>query len=202
MTGASSFKRTSNPGMPYTLAEGRIQLKNEEVSYDDALITALIKASGEMAENKTNRAFMQSTWQWTGIDFPPSDCNGFFKLEPGPLVSVTSIKYYPVDSEVLTTLDPSEYQVDTSSVPGRVRFLNSLPDVDDRYDAVQIVFVAGYGAVDSTEAAQQAALPPSVVAWMKLQLGQLYKFRELHVQGQPLYSITTFSDGLIYPYIL
>jgi uncharacterized phiE125 gp8 family phage protein len=206
MTIASSYKRTTSPGMPYTLAEARVQLKNEDLSADDALVNALVKASGEIAENKTGRAFMQSTWLFTCDDFPPSDCYGYFKLMHGPLVSVTSVKYYPADgSAQVTMVDGTDYEVDTRSIPGRIRFLNNLPSVDDRFDALEIVFVAGYGASGNNEATQQSALAaaaPDVIAWMKLQLTTLYEFRQLYVPGQSLGNIKTFADTLIYPYII
>jgi uncharacterized phiE125 gp8 family phage protein len=189
--------------MPFPLADARVHLKNEEESYDDALITALVKAAGELAENKTGRAFMRSTWLWTGVNFPCADRDGFFRLYPGPLVSVASIKYYPSDGGTqVTMVAGTDYEVDSRSTPGRIRFLESLPGVDDRFDAVEIVFTAGYGAVDATESAQQAALPPDVVAWMKLQLTNLYEYRQTIIQGQPVYHLNTFADNLIYPYII
>lgn len=193
--------------MPFTLSEARAQLKNEEETYDDALVTVLIKASLELAENKTNRAFMQSTWEWTGEDFPPSDCNGFFKLMPGPLVSVTSIKYYPSDGgDQVTMTAGTDYEVDNRNIPGRIRFLENLPGVDDRFDAVEIVFVAGLTTADPTSTElQQAKLgaeAPDVVAWMKLQLATLYEFRQVLMQGQSVANISTYTDNLIYPYII
>jgi uncharacterized phiE125 gp8 family phage protein len=190
--------------MPFQLVDARVHLQNEEESYDDALIIALVKASGEIAENKTNRAFMQSTWLWTGENFPEVDCNGFFKLMPGPLVSVTSIKYYPADGGAQQTIDAEDYEVDSRSVPGRVRFVSGFdfPDLDDRFDAVEIVYVVGYGASGANEAAQQSALPPDVVSWMKLQLGNLYKHRETIVEGKSIAHLNTFVDNLIYPYLL
>jgi uncharacterized phiE125 gp8 family phage protein len=206
----SSFKRTSAAGMPFSLENARIQLKNEEENYDDALITALVKAAGELAENKTNRAFMQSTWLWTGFDFPCADYTGFFKLYPGPLVGVTSVKYYAKDEDTQTTMTVgTDYEVDTRSMPGRIRFLGSLPSVEDRFDAVEIVFTAGYGTVIGEEETaedfivrQQAALPPDAVAWMKMQLTNLYEFRQTIIQGQTISHLNTFADNLIYPYII
>lgn len=188
--------------MPFSIGDAREHLQNEEETYDDALITLLVKASGEIAENKTNRAFMQSTWLWTGEYFPAGDCNGFVKLEPGPLVSVTSVKYWPADGAQVTMVAGTDYEVDARSVPGRIRFLESLPALADRFDAVEIVFVSGYGAVDANENAQQSALPPDVVAWMKLQLGTLYKHRETIVEGKTVAHLNTFVDNLIYPYLL
>lgn len=196
--------------MPFPLADARVHLKNEEESYDDALITALVKAAGELAENKTGRAFMQSTWLWTGINFPCADRDGFFRLYPGPLVSVASIKYYPSDGGAqITMVAGTDYEVDSRSTPGRVRFLESLPGVDDRFDAVEIVFTAGYATAQGVGESdadfltrQQAAIPPDVVAWMKLQLTNLYEHRQTIVQGQPIYHLNTFTDSLIYPYII
>jgi uncharacterized phiE125 gp8 family phage protein len=200
---ASSYKRTSAPGLPFTVADARYQLKNEEENYDDTLIESLAKAAGELAENKTGRAFMQSTWKFLADDFPCSDRYGFVTLRPGPLVSVTSIKYYPADGGAQVTMAAgTDYEVDTNNTPGRVRFLESLPGVAERYDAVEIIFVAGYGAAAAEVTAQQAAIPPDVVAWMKLQMTTLYEYRQLYLNGQSLANINTFADSLIYPYII
>jgi uncharacterized phiE125 gp8 family phage protein len=180
-------------------------LQNEEEIYDDSLIVALVKASGEIAENKTNRAFMQSTWLFTSNAFPETDCDGWFKLKGqlrGPLVSVTSIKYYPSDGGAQVTMPTDDYEVDNRHVPGRIRFIEALPSIDDRFDAVEIVFVLGSGIAGADESAQQAALPPDAVSWMKLQLGTLYKHRETIVEGKTVAHLTTFIDNLIYPYIL
>jgi uncharacterized phiE125 gp8 family phage protein len=199
-------KRTSSLLMPYTRADARVQLKNEEDSFDDSLIDALVKASAELAENKTNRSFMQATYEWKGQFFPACDIEGYVTLRPGPLVGVTSVKYYADGSASQTTMTPgTDYEVDTNSTPGRIRFLNSLPDVDDRTDAVEIIFVSGYGAAAANEATQQTALAnavPGVVAWMKIQLATLYKHREAIVAGQSVAHLNTFVDNLIYPYIL
>jgi uncharacterized phiE125 gp8 family phage protein len=206
---ASSFKRTTAPGAPFTLADARFQLKNEDESYDDDLVTALSKAAGELAENKTGRAFMQQTWKWIGEDFPCGDRFGFFTLRPGPLVSVSSVKYYPDGGgDQITMVAGTDYEVDTNSTPGRIRFLESLPGVEDQWNAVEIIFVAGYADAqgeEETDAAflirQQAALPPQAVAWMKLQLATLYAVRQQIVSGQ-VTNVQTYTDSLIYPYII
>jgi len=200
----SSFKRTVNPGLPYTLAEARAQLKNEEETYDDALVTTLIKASNRMAEQRTGCAFMQSTWECVLSEWS-HDCNDVFKLYPGPLVKVSSIQYYPSGGGAITTLATSKYRVHTNPVPGYIEYIDDLPDVDDRQDAVKITFVAGYGADGDNEATQQTALAaavPDVIDWMKVQLATLYSYREALVAGKSVANISTFMDMMIYPYII
>lgn len=202
----SSYTRTSAPGAPFPVAEGRVQLKNEEESFDDALITALIKAAGEMAEKRTGRAFMQSTWTCKLSDWK-YDCNDLFHLYPAPLVSVTSIQYYRASDNTIQTLSTDDYRVHTSTEgPGFIEYLDDLPDLYDRVDAIVITFVAGYGASGANTEAQQAALPPDVVAWMKLQLATLYEYRSVYEKagsgGLGLANIQTYADTLIYPYII
>lgn len=191
--------------MPFSLEDAREQLKNEEESSDDALITALVLAAGDLAEDKTNRAFMQSTWRFIAEDFPEANKLGFVVLRPGPLVSVSSVKYYPsAGGARVTMVEGTDYEVDTNNTPGRIRFLNSLPAVADRYDAVEIIFVAGYGSSGDSEEEQQAALAdecPKAIAWMKLQLGTLYAVRQEILAGQ-VTNVRTFTDSLIYPYII
>lgn len=200
----SSFKRTVAPGLPFTVASGRMQMKNEDENYDDSLIELLIAAAAQMAEARTGRAFMQSTWVWKGNNWQ-YDSNDIFKLYPGPLVSISQIQYYPADGGAIQTLNTSLYRAHTSPVPGYVEFLDDLPDVDDRADAVQITFVAGYGANGNTAAQQQTALEdeiPDVLNWMKMQMTTLYEYRQTLLNGGQVANISTFADSLIYPYVI
>jgi uncharacterized phiE125 gp8 family phage protein len=193
-----SYRRTVEPNAMITLIEAKLQAKVDSTS-DDTLITSLIKAAGNIAENKTGRAFMQSTWLMTSSDWPETDYNGFFKMYPGPLVSVTSVKCYT--SNTLTTMATTDYQVDTNSIPGRIKILNSV-SVDDRPDAVQITFKAGYGIDGDDVSTQQTSIPEDVKAWVKLNMTTLYEFRQLYSAGIQLANIDTLADSLIYPYII
>ena len=92
---------------------------------------------------------------------------GNIPLRRTPLVSVSSVQYYAPDEDTLTTLDPSEYRVITTTEPGRIELVDSPPDNDCRGDAVQIEFVAGVSA--NTSATQKHAI--------KLLVAHLYEQR-------------------------
>jgi uncharacterized phiE125 gp8 family phage protein len=197
-TAIINYNRTVPPEAMIGISEAKGHLKQDS-SYEDTQIIAMIKAAGQMAENKTSRAFMQSTWLMTTSDWPDTDLNGFFKLMPAPLISITTVKYYI--NNVLTTLSSTLYQVDQYAIPGRVKIL-APPSVDDRPDAIQITFLAGYGASGDDVTTQQQAVPDDVKAWVKLNMATLYEYRQTIIPGQLQGNISTFADGLIYPYIL
>jgi hypothetical protein len=73
-------------------------------------------------------------------------------LDRSPLISVSSVKYYPASGGAQVTLTQgTDYAVSTVATPGRITpAVNaSWPALAARPDAVQIVFVAGYGAAET-----------------------------------------------------
>ena len=83
------------------------------------------------------------------------------ELYRSPAQSVTSIKYYDADG-VLQTWDSSNYILDKSAVPSVITTAPdiSYPDTQNRSQAVQIEYVAGYGDTgdDVPAAIRQAIL--------------------------------------------
>lgn len=111
-----------------------------------------IHAARRHVENLTGRALTLQTWVLTAEDWHHIyDCRDArtIELRRTPLVSVTSVKYYDAATGVLTTWDSANYHVLTGFSPGRIvrDADSSWPNVDDRPDAVQITFVAGYAEV-------------------------------------------------------
>lgn len=82
-----------------------------------------------------------------------------------PLVSVTSIKYYPPNTESQTTISASDYRVITTTEPGIIQFKESPPSVEDRPDAIEIVFVAGYADSCNTPPGLKHAQKMLVAHW-------------------------------------
>jgi uncharacterized phiE125 gp8 family phage protein len=180
-----------------TLAEAKAQVKMEDDTVDDTLIEAALKAADQLAQDKTGRAFMQSTWEYVADSW---DCNYEIKLWPAPLVEVVSVKYYD-ETNTEQTLSTSDYQVDSRSKPGRV-LLKTTPSLYDRFDAITIEFVAGYGVADAEAEAQRALVPDPIKSWVKLNIATLYENRQLYSDTVNLANILTYSDQLIFPYIL
>lgn len=175
-----------------TLAKQHLRV---DFSDDDAYITALITAAREFAEKRTNRAFFNQTWKMTMDYFPVWQVKTAFtpdqrKVWPyaawswdqltiafphARLVSVTNISYLdPSGTKVV--LDPSTYNVDASSTPGRVAPTQGSvwPIVDNyRPGSVEIDFVAGSYGDGVTSSA-----PASIQQAILLLIGHWYTNRE------------------------
>jgi uncharacterized phiE125 gp8 family phage protein len=193
----TSYRLSAAPSYTtLSLAEAKAQLRVDGDD-EDLLIQSLMKAVDQIAENKTNRAFMQAGYTMY------SDCwQVDFTLWPAPLVEVVSVEYYDRDN-VLTTLDADNYIVYSDFVPGilSMKSTATLPNLYDRKDAIIITYTSGYGSSGSAEGAQRSAVPESVRSWIKLNLSTLYEHRQLFTEGS-MGNIHTYADSLIYPYIL
>jgi hypothetical protein len=166
---------------PINLAEAKAFLAEVGTS-NDALITSLITAARQAAEEYTRRKFISTTitmhldrfpfsydnqW-WDGVrDGSIRELHGNgsqIALPFAPIVSVTSIKTFaPDDTE--TVFDASSYRVDTNGYitlkDGRV-----WPSNLRERDAIQIVYVAGYGATaSSVPEAVKLGIKSIVSAW-------------------------------------
>jgi uncharacterized phiE125 gp8 family phage protein len=151
---------------PVTLVEARQHLRIDDNVQDDVL-SRLISAARRRAEVHTRRALITQTWDLV-LDFFPV-CE--IQIPRPPLQSVTTVKYIDT-SGVQQTLDPLLYTVDTRTEPGRVTpaYGESWPSVRDQYNAVEVRFVAGFGAA--------TAVPEDIKAAILLMVGHLYEHRE------------------------
>lgn len=162
-----SYTLTAAPAIePVTLGEVLGYLRADS-GPEDALLETLVGAARSYVETLTGRALIEQTWTLRADNWEcdPSADEGRWGLASGgyygqgsftgrvvtldrtPLASVTSVKYYPAGGGAQATMSAADYTVDTSSEPGRI-VLNesaSWPSLASRPDAVEIVFVAGYG---------------------------------------------------------
>lgn len=137
---------------------------------DDGYIDSLIDAAADWCQEYTRRQFIQATFDLRMDLFP----SGRSIVPPrGPLISVSSITYFNTQN-VLTTLPADNYEVipgerdqgEITLLPGK-----SWPATSDRYRALTVRHVAGYGAApgDIPTCARQAIL---------LHVGTHYETRE------------------------
>jgi uncharacterized phiE125 gp8 family phage protein len=113
-----------------------------ESNDDDELLTTLITEARETVEGWLERALVTQTWTlW--LDALPFE----IELRKPPIQTVNSIKYIDVNDGSLQTVDPSVYQVDIQTEPGRVRpaYLQIWPIYRSIPNCIQVEFVAGYG---------------------------------------------------------
>ena len=120
---------------------------------DEAQLKVLGIAARQRVEDLTGRALTEQSWVLQAPDWHHLyDCRDARTIyfDRTPLVSIDSVQYFDAVTETLTTWDAANYHVLTGFEPGRlVRDADSSwPDVDDRPDAVQITFTAGYDDPD------------------------------------------------------
>jgi uncharacterized phiE125 gp8 family phage protein len=141
-------------------------------SDDLALIESLIAVAREYVDSVTGRVSSVSGWRLTAsawADLFGSSQTDVFSLHRTPLVSVESISYYAPDAATLTVLSASNYRAITTTEPGLIQIHGDLPDLDDRPDAIQIEFTAGYS---------DPSLAPAVLRHaIKMVVSHLYENR-------------------------
>jgi uncharacterized phiE125 gp8 family phage protein len=84
-------------------------------------------------------------------------------------VSVTSVKYLDGDGVEQTLTATTDYVVETAEFVGRIRpaYDKDWPDTRDDFNAVRVVFVAGFGAASTN-------IPEPIRAALLLKIGALY----------------------------
>lgn len=160
---------------PVTRTEAKLYARID-ISTDDTLVDALIKAAREEVEAYTGRAYVQRTYR---ADIPYFSDE--IQLPHKPIIAISSVKYYSNASpSVLTTLAATNYELTRDTV---IRAYGATwPAVDTRAAPVQITYTAGYPTTSSPQSAA-SDVPVAVKQAMHLIIGDLYENRE----GQVLY---------------
>lgn len=160
--------------LPVALSDAKQHLR-VDVSDDDALITATIKAAAAYVENYTGRVLVETVFAKNYTHFP---CE--ISLKRHPVISVDSLKY--LNSEgVETTLSSSEYQIFLTSDTALIK-----PAYDkkwplyrcNQYDSVVVEFTSGYDDIGN--------IPSDLRHALLLILGHWYENRESVVIGSNL----------------
>jgi uncharacterized phiE125 gp8 family phage protein len=155
---------------PLTLTEAKLHLRVDHTT-DDDLITSLIVAARQYAENYTQRCFITQTWDLKLDAFPVGD----ILLVKPPVASVTSITYVDTDGTT-QTLSSALYRTDLPTGPwaqrGRIEpaYGESWPSTRALSNAVTVRCVHGYGLAVS--------VPDPIKAALKLLIGHWYENRE------------------------
>jgi len=138
-------------------AHSRVDLADE-----DGWIRDAISAARRLCETFTKRAFVTQTLRLSLDQMPAWE----FYLPRPPLVSVTTIKYQD-SSNVQQTISGSAYTVDTYSEPGRITpaYNTSWPTGIVHTNAIEVIYVAGYGAASAVPASIKQAIKMTVESW-------------------------------------
>lgn len=161
-----------------TLDQLNLHVKIDSADDQEHLI-GLIGVARELVDSITGRISMTSTWTLTAATWCDllERSKDTAKIYRTPLVSVQSVKYYPADGGAQATMAPGDYRTITGYEPGMIQFKNDLPALDDRPDAIQIEFTAGYTHSDMTPAVHKHA--------QKVIVADMYEQRASIAYGQP-----------------
>lgn len=182
---------TAPAAEPLSTAEAKAFLR-VDVSDDDTLITALVKAAREIIESWTGRAFISQTWDLYLDRFP-----WCIELRKAPVTAVTSIQY--VDpAGTLQTLSPALYQVDLKSTPARIIpvYGQMWPVTRTQLNAVTVRFVAG--SADANDLAS-AAQGPSMLQALRYLVKHFYDNRDTVVTGTIVTEVPKTLEWLVLP---
>lgn len=168
------------------LASAKAHLR-VDVADDDTLITALIGAATQAAEQITGRALMAQTWELTLDAFPSA-----LELTRVPVQSITSLTYVN-SAGTATVLSNTLYALDNADDFGWAYvvpvYAGAWPVTRDEINAVKLRYVAGYP--------DAASVPESIKAWIKLQVGAMYENRESEVIEKGAAITLGFADRLL-----
>lgn len=182
---------------------------------DDQLITGLIESVRDIVEQRHDLAIMNQTWRLSLDAFPYEDENipdghyigadvprtqKFIKLPRPPLASVTSITTYD-DSDASSVFATTGYYVDTASRPGKVvlRLGQAWPSTLRVANAIEVLYVAGYGAAATSVPAGLRRAMLKHVAWLYEHRGEEQDIAHIpaHIDaGYQPYSNIRFGVGL------
>jgi len=148
-------------------AKTHVGLTTDETQWDGYL-PGLILAARKMTERRTGRAMITQTLTMYLDRFPAQT----IYLPVAPAASISSVKYYDAGG-TLTTLSAASYQFDKTMTPARIipAYGYSWPTTRTMLNAVEVLFVAGYGAAGS-------AVDGDLIHAMKLLIGHWFANRE------------------------
>lgn len=166
-----SLKLTTAPAEePITRANTKLKLGIGTGAPDtssDTQLDWMIPAARKWVEQRIQRALITQTWQLYLDEF-----SDIIRLPMGNVQSITHVKYTAEDGTV-TTISAGDYQSDLVSVPARLMpsyAAGSWPTPRaNTFNAVEVQFVAGYGAAADVPADIVEALYRIVGHWINNQ---------------------------------
>jgi uncharacterized phiE125 gp8 family phage protein len=166
---ALKFKlKTAPTFFPVQLSDLKRNLRIGVLDMDtdrDTLLQNLIYAAIDRAQTFTGRQFARATYnlfldsftyspgigtsQYSAYRNLYGDNNDDIEITLGPVIQINSINYYPEGASVMTTIDPSAYQLDNVELTGRLRFLQTFIADKERLNVINIDFDNGWSSADA-----------------------------------------------------
>lgn len=160
---------------PVSVAEAKVQAVIEHDEHDD-MVSRLIMAARQEAEQKTGRALITQTWRQRG-----NSNGGAVELRRWPALEIVNV------SDSRGELPSTEWAAqlgDSPVVEPVVRFEG----------VVTVTYKAGYGA-------EPEAVPAPIRQWIVATAASLYEHRERTVTGT-ITAKLEFLDGLLDTYMV
>jgi uncharacterized phiE125 gp8 family phage protein len=159
MVKALTPTRTVAPAAtPISVSEAKTHMGLDHSEHDTRIGVCIdaVTAHLDGTAGILGRALVTQTWKQEWDEFP--DGRRIY-LPLCPVASVTTVKYYDEDN-VQRTLDSSLYGVFTTDWGTFVELKvdEDWPDTYERTDAVEVIFVAGYGVAAAVPAAIRQAM--------------------------------------------
>lgn len=177
---------------PVTLAEAKQHARVDAVE-DDALITGYVTAARTWAEGFTRRAFVTQTLRVVLPEFP-AGCEPVIRLPLSKVQSVSSVKYVDAAGVLQTLSSPADYEEHLEYEPALLApaYGTGWPAARAVRNAVQIEFIAGYGAA--------AAVPEGIKLAMKQLVAHWYAHRESVISGTIVGDVPQTVEMLLWPF--
>ena len=172
---------------PLSLADAKLHLR-VDITDDDDLITALIKAARRNVEAFLGKTLITSTYEWRIPRFET-----VMWIPNPPLQSVSSIVYTDND-DTEQTLSTAIYGVDTQMLQGNVHLANDQEwptGLSGIPYPIAITYVAGYG-----DAATD--VPDDIIHAIRLKIGDYYEHREAQLELTT--TVNPAVDSLLWPH--
>jgi len=172
---------------PVTAAELRTQLRTDSTDLPDAQAEAYIEEARQEFEDQTGLALIDQSWQltldswpvyrrggewWDGVrDGAISDLqggDGSVYMPRYPLSAITSVTTYDEDSNSAPVTVATTFDIDTQQRPGRISLQSGAtwPIAMRPTNAIEIVYVSGYGASASDVPAPLRRAVRSMAAYL------------------------------------
>ena len=175
---------------PLTTEEAKTHLR-VDIADDDTYIDTLIAAARQRVESVTQRQLVTATWKLLCERFPTGR---ILRLPYPPLASVTHIKYYDANGDQ-QTWSSDDYQVSIAAEPGKIVLGVDIswPTTQlQKLEAVEVQFVAGYGAA--------SAVPNGLKQLILLLVGHWYENREGVIVGTITSELPQAIETLLWQY--
>ena len=170
-----SLVRATDPVVePVTLAEAKAHLR-VDITDDDAIISAIIKAAREWCEEYLDRTLVHTQWTLRMDAFPWE-----FELPRPPMAqtgtATATVVTYTLETQATATLATNEYRVDRNSEPGVIRtvYAGTWPGHLMDENAVTVTWYGGYGP-------SGASVPAAIRSAMLMLVAHLYENRQAAV---------------------